>query len=72
MVFLRSEDHVRRWLTTNGWEPGATLAAPIANELAVSWWRTRLDVGWRPRTTEESQALLEAAGLVGEFWALHP
>src|SRR5918997_815038 len=24
MVFLRSEDHLQRWLEANGWEPGAT------------------------------------------------
>jgi hypothetical protein len=40
------------------------------NELARTWWWTRLDPGWRPRTVEESQALLDAVGLTGEFWAL--
>jgi len=70
MVFLRSEDHLHRWLAANGWEPGATIPAPQANELAVGWWRTRLDVAWRPRAVDESQALLQGAGLVGDFWAL--
>jgi hypothetical protein len=40
------------------------------NELARTWWWSRLDPGWRPRTVEESQALLEAVGLTGAFWAL--
>jgi hypothetical protein len=70
MVFLRSEEHLARWLGANGWEPGATLAAPKLNELARAWWWTRLDPGWRPRSREESQAILEQVGLTGDFWAL--
>lgn len=70
MVFLRSEEHLRRWLDANGWGPGATLTSPQLNELARSWWRTRLDPDWRPRTTAESQAILDELGLTGEFWRL--
>jgi hypothetical protein len=70
MVFLRSEEHLERWLSANGWEPGASLTAPKLNELARLWWWTRLDPGWRPRTVEESQALLDSVGLTGEFWQL--
>jgi hypothetical protein len=70
MVFLRSEEHLERWLTAQGWAPGASLSAPNLNELARLWWWTRLDPGWRPRTVNESQALLDACGLTGEFWSL--
>ena len=70
MVFLRSEEHLQRWLDANGWEPGATLSAPALNELARTWWWSRLDPGWRPRTADESQAILDALGLTGAFWAL--
>jgi hypothetical protein len=70
MVFLRSEEHLERWLTAKGWTPGASLSAPKLNELARLWWWTRLDPGWRPRTVDESQALLDACGLTGEFWRL--
>nr|MBA2641956.1 hypothetical protein [Actinomycetota bacterium] len=59
MVFLRSEEHLTRWLDANGWEAGETLTATKTNELARTWWWTRLDPGWRPRTPEESQAILE-------------
>jgi hypothetical protein len=72
MVFLRSEEHLERWLGANGWEPGATVPAPQMNELAQAWWWSRLDPGWRPRSMEESQALLEHVGLKGAFWALQP
>jgi hypothetical protein len=70
MVFLRSEEHLERWLGDNGWEPGATLSATKLNELARAWWWTRLDPGWRPRTAAESQAILDDLGLTGDFWRL--
>ncbi|HUF00909.1 MAG TPA: hypothetical protein VMN35_00660 [Gaiellaceae bacterium] len=70
MVFLRSEEHLERWLAANDWEPGATIAAARMNELARSWWWSRLDSGWRPRSVEESQAILDRVGLTGDFWAL--
>jgi hypothetical protein len=69
MVFLRSEEHLRRWLDDRGYEPGATLTAPVLNALAQAWWGTRLDPGWRPRPPQESQAILDRLGLTGEFWA---
>jgi hypothetical protein len=40
------------------------------NELARAWWWTRLDPGWRPRATTESQAILAQVGLTGDFWSL--
>ena len=70
MVFLRSEEHLERWLGANGWEPGVTVPARQMNELARTWWWSRLDPGWQPRTVEQSQALLDAVGLTGDFWAL--
>jgi hypothetical protein len=70
MVFLRSEEHLSRWLVANGWERGSTLAATKLNELAREWWWTRLDPGWRPRSVDESQAILDRLGLTGEFWQL--
>ena len=70
MVFLRSEEHLTRWLDANGWEPGATLSAANMNELSRAWWWTRLDPGWHPRTAVESQGILEALDLTGDFWSL--
>ena len=70
MVFLRSEEHLARWLDSNRWQPGATLPAVQLNALARRWWRTRLDPDWRPRTVAESQAILDELGLTGEFWQL--
>ena len=70
MVFLRSEEHLERWLEANGWQPGATLSATKLNELARRWWWTRLDPDWRPRPAAESQAILDELGLTGPFWQL--
>ena len=70
MVFLRSEEHLERWLDANAWSPGATMTAVQTNALARAWWWTRLDPGWQPRRREESQAILDELGLRGEFWEL--
>jgi hypothetical protein len=70
MVYLRSEEHLRRWLDDIDHEPGATLTATTINELARRWWGARLDLGWRPRQPDESQAILDGLGLTGDFWSL--
>ena len=70
MVFLRSEEHLERWLDAKGLVSGESLSAPKLNELARVWWWTRLDPGWQPRTREASQAILDAVELTGEFWQL--
>ena len=70
MVFLRSEEHLDRWLDAKSWEPGGSMAATTLNELARRWWSTRLEPAWRPRTPAESQAILDELGLTGEFWRL--
>ena len=70
MVFLRSEEHLKHWLGANGWQPGASMSAPTLNELARRWWSTRLDPDWRPRSPDESQAILDEVGLTGRFWQL--
>ncbi len=70
MVFLRSEEHLARWLADTGRTPGASMSAARLNELARRWWWTRVEPDWRPRTPAESQAILDEVGLTGEFWRL--
>jgi hypothetical protein len=70
MVFLRSEEHLERWLDAGGREQGESLSAPQLNELARRWWWTRVEPEWRPRPAAESQAILDGLGLTGEFWRL--
>jgi hypothetical protein len=61
MRLVRSDETI----TTGELVPIDTLKA-----LAPRWYGNRLDPGWRPRTRDESQAIFEAVGLTGEFWAL--
>ena len=72
MVFLRSEEHLERWLAASGWAPGASMSASTLNELARRWWSTRLEPDWRPRSPRQSQAILDELGLTGSFWQLVP
>jgi hypothetical protein len=46
------------------------MSAATLHELARRWWWTRLDPGWRPRSAEDSQAILDGLGLTGDFWQL--
>ena len=68
MNLFRSEEHVTRWLA--GRTPGATIPVTTLSELAHAWWGDRLSPGWRPRTRDANQAILDRLGLEGEFWRL--
>jgi hypothetical protein len=70
MRLFRSEEHLARWLKENRYAPGRTLTAGKLSELAHAWWGNRLAPDWRPRASEESQAILDRLGLTGEFWQL--
>jgi hypothetical protein len=49
---------------------GAAMPIEQLNRLARRWYGDRLDPDWRPRTPEQSQAILDEVGLTGEFWRL--
>ncbi len=68
MLVFRSEAHVTTWLA--GRAPGVTIPITRLAELANAWWSSRLAPDWRPRTREESQAILDRLGLTGPFWSL--
>jgi hypothetical protein len=70
MNLFRSEEHVARWVETNGYEPGATIPAAKLWELAAAWWGDRLAPDWQPHTRDQNQAILESLGLTGPFWQL--
>jgi hypothetical protein len=38
--------------------------------LARRWYSGRLEPGWRGRSAEEAQAILDSVGLTAEFWRL--
>jgi hypothetical protein len=68
MRLFRSGEHVDRWLA--GRPAGATIPVEQLAQLAFAWWRDRLSPDWRPRTRDESQAILDGVGLTGDFWRL--
>jgi hypothetical protein len=51
-------------------EDGAVVTMPALSALASAWYGDRLSPSWRPRTRDESQAILAAVGLTGPFWEL--
>ena len=62
MRLLRSEE-----ATPAG---GATVPVSRLAPLARRWYGDRLDPGWRPRSLEASQRILDDEGLTGDFWRL--
>jgi hypothetical protein len=68
MNLFRSEEHIARWLA--GRPGGATIPVTQLSALAHAWWGNRLAPDWRPRTRDESQAILDSVGLTGDFWRL--
>jgi hypothetical protein len=70
MPLFRSEEHVDRWLAATPGVRGATLPVGQLCALAQRWWGDRLDTDWRPHSREHNQAVLDAVGLIGEFWRL--
>jgi hypothetical protein len=63
MLLFRSEEEIVG-------PRGGLMTVAQLHELAVRWYGDRLDPDWRPRTVEQSQAILDAVGLTGPFWRL--
>ncbi len=72
MLIFRSEDHAVRFAQARGLESGESFSVATQWKVAQLWYRGRLHPTWKKRTTEESQAILESAGLTGPFWQLAP
>jgi hypothetical protein len=70
MRLFRSEEEIDGWCAAHGRERGAVVPLARLQRLAAAWYGDRLDPDWRPRTRDESQAVLAGAGLDGGFWRL--
>ena len=70
MNLFRSEEHVREFNEARSYDPGVSLSTAEIWELSRAWYANRLSSDWRPRTRDESQAILDRLGLKGEFWRL--
>jgi hypothetical protein len=61
---------VNRWLKKTGQLGGETIGMEAMWKLAAGWYSDPRAATWRPRSRDESQAVIAAAGLTGEFWEL--
>ena len=68
MRLFRSEEHIDRWL--DGRPRGAVTSVGQLSRLAHAWWGDRVSPDWRPKSRDESQAILERVGLIDPFWHL--
>lgn len=67
---FRSEEDLGAWLAAGGHARGAVLGLEQMWALAQAWYEGRMDPGWRGRSVEDAQAILDGVGLTGEFWRL--
>ena len=70
MSLFRSEEHVDRWLAREKKSRGAVVSLETVWHLAKAWYADPRDPAWRPRTRDESQAVLSSVGLTSDFWQL--
>jgi hypothetical protein len=61
---------VDAWLARTGHPRGAVLTLAEMWALVQPWYRGRLDEGWRGRSVEDAQRILDDVGLTGDFWRL--
>ena len=57
-----------RWLSQSRCEKGANVPIGTVWQLAKAWYTDPREAGWRPRSKQENQAILESVGLTGDFW----
>ncbi len=72
MLSFRSEADVDAWCERRAIPRGAVMDLDVIWALARVWYAGRAGAGWRGRSTDEAQALLDAAGLEGTFWNFSP
>ena len=70
MSLFRSEEHVRSWARTKNQSAGAIVPLRQVWQLAKAWYVDPRQPEWRPRTRDESQAIIASVGLTSEFWEL--
>jgi hypothetical protein len=70
MLLFRSEEEIDAWCARHDRPRGGVMTTAQLHELARRWYGDRLDPGWRPRTVQQSQAILGAVRLTGPFWDL--
>jgi hypothetical protein len=70
MSLFRSEEHVARWLRQTSRARGEVISLAQVWQLSRAFYKDPRDPAWRPRTMPQTQAVLDAVGLTGEFWQL--
>ena len=70
MLLFRSEEEIDDWCARHDRPRGGVVPVVQLHRLAQRWYGDRMDPDWRPRTRDQSQAILDAVGLTDPFWAL--
>lgn len=70
MLLFRGEEHVDAWLTARGYDRGDAMTLATLWQVARTWYDGRLEAEPLTRGIDDKQAILDRAGLTGDFWRL--
>jgi Alkylmercury lyase len=65
-----SAGHLEDWLGRTGDPTGVALELERLWDLALPWYRDRLDPGWSPRPRQDAQRIRTDTDVTGPFWTL--
>ena len=68
MLFFRSEEAATRWCRDHDQVPGPLVTLEQLWQLAVRWYRSRLQADARRPEPAELVQLFDEIGLRGDFW----
>jgi hypothetical protein len=68
MLFFRSEELLKQWLSAKHLERGAALTISKVWDLSQRWYHDRLSPGYHGRIAEGVREIFREAGLTSEFW----
>ena len=71
MLFFRSEELIAEWCQARGVAPRPVVRMDQLWQLAVTWYRTRLEPVSRRPAPAEMRSIFENLGLEGDFWDPH-
>ena len=68
MLFFRSEEQVREWCESHGYQVRPLVSMDQLWRLATTWYRTRLQENSRRPQPDEIREIFASLGLEGDFW----
>jgi hypothetical protein len=70
MLFFRSEEALKEWLTSNKAERGHVFTIPQLWKISQRWYQNRMSPDFHGRTLDQVKAIFHEFELMSEFWQI--